>query len=312
MTAAPDVIDTVVGPAPVLHRLALGVECLDAGTGRRVRTDVAVGRELPLRLLPQVHSPNWPCITLEPKGIGRAQLRYDLTTPEQTPIRLRLVDPGRRFVPRRFDLAWWQLSEILSADATPTPVPAASRVLRPWLWPASGAILPGGVTVVRGVVREQGTDRPVRWARLTAVRRPPGAGPGDVVGRGHADDRGEFLVVITDTGTLPPPFPRTLPIDLQVIARPPRPDPDPNPPSPDPNPQDPDALGPEPGDGYGDLVVEDLVHPSNPPLPGELDNAVLRGTATPPGYVPNTAAVPTLTVPVGTELSLTTAIPFAP
>ena len=305
MSTAPDVVQSAVGEAPVLHRLALGVEFLDAVTGRRVRTDVSVGRELPARLLPRLHAPDWPCITLESKGIGRAQLRYWTTTPKATPIRLRLLDPGRRFVPRRFDLALWRLDEILTADATPTPVPAASRVLRPWLWPGSGTILPGGVTAIRGTVLAQGSGEPVRWARLTAVRPASGGGPGDVVGRGHGDERGEFLVVIADTGVLPPPAPSALPIDLQVIARPPGS-------PPDPNPQDPQALGPDPGDRFGDLVVEDLTHPSNPPLPAELDNAVLRGTATPPGYRPNTAVVPTLTVPVGAELRLTTAIPFAP
>jgi hypothetical protein len=130
----------------------------------------------------------------------------------------------------------------------------------------------------------------VRWARLTAVR--PADGP---VGFGHADDRGEFVVVITDTGSLPPPAPSTLDIDLVVTA---------------PNPATAPAV--DPHDRYADLVVEPLARPSNPPLPPELDNAVLRGTAIPAGYVANTAVVPTLTVPVGDELSLTTAIPFAP
>ncbi len=71
------------------------------------------------------------------------------------------------------------------------------------------------------------------------------------------------------------------------------------------------AAAVDPEDRYADLVVEALTRPSDPPLPGELDNAVLRGTATPTGHVPNTAAVPTLTVPVGEPLTLTTAIPFA-
>lgn len=279
------VIDTAVGPAQVLHRLALGVECLDAVTGRRVRTEVAVGREVDPRLLARVHDPSWPCVGLEPKGTGRAQLRLDASTP--TAVRLRLVDPLRRFVPRRFDLPLWTLPEIVAAEASPHDVPARARLLRPWLWPGSGAALPQGATVIRGTVRSAGT--PVRWARLTAVRPADGA-----VGNGHADERGEFLVVITDTGSLPPPAPSTLAIDLVVTA------PDPA----TPTPVDTD-------DRYADLVVEPVARPSNPPLPGELDNPLLRGTATPPGYVPNTAAVPTLTVPVGAALTLTAAIPFA-
>lgn len=288
MTAGPiDVIDTVVGPAQVLHRLALAVECLDATTGLRTRTDVTVGREVDPRLLPRGQTLGWPCLPLERKGIGRSQLRFGATTPVTTPVRLRLVDPARRFVARRFDLPLWRLPDVLAAEAAPPTVPAASRLLRPWLWPGPGAILPRGSTVVRGVVRS--AAGPVRWARLTAVR--PADGP---VGHGHADDRGEFLLVITDTGALPPPAPSTLDIDLVVTA---------------PGPAAPPA---DPVDRYADLVVEPLARSSNPPLPAELDNAVLRGTATPPGHVSNTAVVPTLTVPVGAELTLTTAIPFAP
>ena len=280
------VFDTVVGPAPVLHRLALGVECVDAVTGRRVTTEVEVGREVDPRRLPRGFDPQWPCLPLESQGIGRSQLRFDHATP--TAVRLRLVDRRRRFVPRRLDLPLWTLAEILAAEASSSAVSAAARVLRPWLWPASAAGLPGGATVVRGVVRAG--DDPVRWARLTAVR--PGDGP---VGRGHADERGEFLVLVTGTGSLPPPAPSILDVDLVVTA-------------PDPN----AAPPPSDTDHHADLVVESLARPSHPPLPAELDNAVLRGTAIPPGYVANTAAVPTLAVPVGGELTLTQPVPFAP
>ncbi len=281
-----DVVDTVVGQATVLHRLALGVECVDAVTGRRVRTEVDVGREVDPRRLPPGSDPRWPCLSLERRGIGRSQLRFDHTTP--TGVRLRLVDPRRRFSARRFDLPLWTLAEILAAEASPTVVPAAARVLRPWLWPAAAAGLPRGATVVRGTVRTG--DEPVRWARLTAVR--PGDGP---VGHGHADERGEFVLLVTGTGSLPPPAPSTLAIDLVVTA-------------PDPA-TAPDADDTDP---HADLVVEPLARPSNPPLPAELDNAVLRGTATPPGYVPNTATVPRLSVPVGGELTLIAPVPFTP
>jgi hypothetical protein len=278
-------IETVVGPARVLHRLALGVECLDAVAQRRLRNAVSVGREVDPRLLPRDADPEWPCVSLQDRGIGRAQIRFDHTT--STSVRLRIVDAFRRFAPRRFDVPLWTLAEIDAAELTPPLVPAAARVLRPWLWPGSGALLPRGMTVIRGVVMSG--DQPVRWARLNAVR------PGDgVIGHGHADERGEFIVVITGTGSLPPPAPSTLDVDLVVIA--------PNPAS---------STPVDPRDRYADLIVETLTRPSNPPLPAELDNAVLRGTAMPAGYVPNAAVVPTLAVPVGDELTLTEAIPFA-
>lgn len=304
MTADPALtVDTSIGAANVLHRLVLGVECLDAITEQRLRTDVAIGRELDPRRLPPNHDPQWPCLSLLRKGTGRGQLLYDATTPTRTlPVppappgppmaRLRLVDPWRRFVARRLDAMLWTLTDVLAAEATPPTVPAAARLLRPWLWPGTAAQLPPGVTAIRGVV--QSGAQPVRWARLTALR-PTGGPLPDVVGHGHTDERGEFVVVITGTGTLPPPPPDSLQIDLQVIA----PDPATAPPV-------------DPDDTYADLVVETLARASNPPLPTELDNDVLHGTATPPGYVANTAAVPTLTVPVGAELFVTAPIPFAP
>jgi hypothetical protein len=285
-------VDTVVGPANVLHRLALAVDCVDASTGRRVRTGVAAGREVDRRLLPPGFDRGWPCVPLSSAGLGRSLVRYDHTTPGTTPLRLRLVDPDRRFVARRFDLSLWPLAAVLAAEAVPPTVPAASRMVRPWLWPGSAALLPRGTTVIRGVVHAG--PEPVRWARLTALRPTGVAGPNDVVGHGHANERGEFVVIVTDSGTLPPPAPTSMPIDLVVIA---------------PNPAT--APEPDPLDRYADLVVEPLAHPSNPPLPAEVDNAVLRGTATPDGYVANTAAVPRLTVPVGGELTLTEPIPFA-
>jgi len=99
-------------------------------------------------------------------------------------------------------------------------------------------------------------------------------------------------VVITGTGSLPPPAPSTIDIDLQVTA---------------PNP----ATAADPLDPCADLVIEPVPRPSSPPLPGELDNPVLRGTATPAGYSLNTAVVPVLTVPVGAATYLTDPIPFA-
>ncbi|HYN56460.1 MAG TPA: hypothetical protein VES03_04590 [Motilibacterales bacterium] len=297
------VVGTSIGVANVLHRLVLGVECLDAVTEQRVRTDLAIGRELDHRRLPPNHDPQWPCVPLLRRGTGRGQLLYDATTPTRSllvppappgpPVaRLRLVDPWRRFVARRLDATLWTLIDVVAAEAALPTVRAAARQLRPWLWPGTAARLPQGMTAIRGAV--QSGTQPVRWARLTALR-PTGGPIPDVVGHGHSDDRGEFVVVIVDTGTLPPPPPKSLQIDLLVIA-------------PDP------ATAPsvDPDDAYADLVVETVGRASNPPLPAELDNDVLRGTATPPGYVANTAAVPTLTVPVGAELFVPEPIPFAP
>ncbi|HST48498.1 hypothetical protein [Jatrophihabitans sp.] len=287
MTGGLGTIDTTVGTADVLHRLLLAVECVDAVLRRRSGAGVRIGRELPALLLPPGSDPDWPCLELPAAGPGRGVLCFDHRSPVHTDLVLRIVDPARRFVARRLQLPPWQLAEILAAEQNLPVVPAGSRLLRPWLAPGSGYRTPRGVTSIRGRVARAG--RPVRWARLVAI------GPGNQpVGWAHADDRGEFVLVVDSTGTLPPPAPGSLPIDLQVVA------PDPAPPPPDPD-----------TDRYADLVVETLTRSANPPTPQDLDSDVLRGRAVPPGYLPNTAAVPQLNVPVGAELTLPADIPFA-
>jgi hypothetical protein len=287
MTDGLGTIDTQVGLADVLHRLLLAVECVDAVLRRRSDAGVRIGREVPALLLAPGHHPDWPCLGVPTGGPGRAVLRFDHQTPVHTDLVFRIVDPARRFVARRLRVPPWQLTEILAAEQNPPVVSAGSLLLRPWLAPGSGYRTPRGVTSVRGRVTRAG--KPVRWARLVAI------GPGNQpVGWAHADDRGEFVLVVDGTGTLPPPAPGSLPLDLQVVA------PDPAPPAPGPG-----------TDQYADLVVEALTRSANPPTPQDLDSDVLRGRSVPPGYRPNTAAVPQLSIPVGAELILTTDIPFA-
>lgn len=285
MTGAASVIDTAVGAATVLHRLALAVECVDAIREALVQTDVRVGREVSPRLLGPNSDPAWPCLDLGRKGSARALLRFEQRPP--TKLRLRLDDPWRRIVPRRFDLPLWSLAEIEAAEQAPPVVPGASLLFRPWLLPGSAARLSRGMTAVRGRVIHG--DAPVRWPRVTA--RGPGNQP---VGWAHGDERGEFLLVVVGTGYLPPPPPSELPIDLVVTA-------------PDPA----GAVADDPPDPLADLVVEAIARTSSPPLPGELENDLLRGRSMPTGYVASTAVVPTIRIPVGTELTLTAAIPFA-
>lgn len=287
MTAGLGTIDTSIGQADVLHRLLLAIECVDAVLRRRSDAAVRIGRELAAPLLPAGYDPDWPCLELTGTAPGRAVIRFDHRTPVHTDLVIRIIDPTRRFVARRLRVPPWQLTEIVAAEQNPPVVPAGSRLLRPWLSPGAGYRTPRAVTSIRGRVTRNG--EPVRWARVTAM------GPGNQpVGWAHADERGEFLLVIDGTGTLPPPAPNDLPVDLLVVA------------------PDPAQLPAVPGpDRYADLVVEALARSTNPPGPQDLDSDVLRGRAMPPGYLASTAVVPTLSVPVGHELALTTDIPFA-
>lgn len=142
---------------------------------------------------------------------------------------LRLVQPGRRFVPRRVRID------------VPAESAVGQRVFDVGLHPGAAAPLPGRVTAVRGRVTTAGA--PVRWVRVSAVDAA-----GDEVGWAHGDDRGEFVLVIAPSpGAVGQPD-DPMPVELTVFATLPPPEPDPA-----------DPLRPE-VDPLWDLPVE--------PLPG--------------------------------------------
>jgi hypothetical protein len=275
-------ITTVVGPAHVMHRLALGVEALDAIRGRRVNQPLRVGREVAATVGGTLA---FPCISLMPTGTGRFKLNRAADVPSK--IRLRIDDPTRQVTPRRFDLTLWRPAETDGIDETPpvgSYVPVASRLLRAWLLPGSAAQLPRGTTAIRGRVVRDGN--PVRWPRIRAY-----ADANVLVGWAHGDDRGEFVLVITDTAT-PPPVEGTVDVTLAVVAPPPP------------------AAAPDPDDRLADLVVETVPRSAAPPGPNDLDNGLLRGRVKPPGYNASTSPEPTVTVPVGELLTLPADIVF--
>jgi hypothetical protein len=277
-------IATASGPVTVLHRLAIGVVCLDPFLNPQlnggVRSPVRAGWERATAGGHRFDDPGWPCVTLEAAGHGRFKLRHPGALP--TDLVLRIDDPARRYVPRRFLLHPWPASAI-EGDATPY-VPVGSRVLRAWMWPGAAYPRPRGTTVVRGRVTHD--SEPVRWARLVAT------GPNQLVaGRAHGDERGEFVLVVTN----PDQRPVESTVDIDVRVRAPR------------------VPGPvDTRDRCADLVVQDVPRSSVPPTSGDLDNPVIRGTSVPPGHVSNVHSPRHLTVPVGAELTLTEDIVFDP
>jgi hypothetical protein len=299
----------------VLHRLALGVEPIDAVTGDPVGRAVRVEREVPelpgrrprrgaarSGALDPLGRPAGAA--LETNGTARFKLRFTLphgrragtirpTVPPGRPpgtppsLVVRVEDPRRRHVPRRFEVQLWTLAEVEAADrlppAAPGPyVPVGSRLLRPWLLPGAAYPMTRTATGLRGRVVDAAGAR-VPWPRVEA------RGPGDlVVGRAHGDERGEFLLLVTGTGILPPPPPSTL--DVQLVLR-----------------------GPDPAAGAGDPAsppLEPVTRSSVPPAPGDLDSPLLRGETPPAGYV--AAARLALTIPVGRVLAQAAPFPFTP
>lgn len=259
----------MTGPIAVRHRLALGVEALDGATRALAGTGLVAVRETPRGQF-----------ALDADDSGRFKLRHGPGV--GATVVLRLDDPRRRFVPRRFSIPLWTLAEVLPVDQDPPTgpyIPVASRMLRPWLLPGSAYRATRGTTALRGrVVRDGG--QPARWARVNGL-----GAKGELLGWTHCDDRGEFLLLIGSAGALPPPAPDTLDVALVVTA-----------PA--------TATTPDPADRLADLVAEAVTRSSAPPKPSDLDNDLVRGLAVPPGYRASTAPRPQLTVPVGEVLAV--------
>ena len=275
----------------VVHRLALGVEPFDAMTGVRAGGAVRVGREVTPRRRPR-RPPSAadllgvrPVVELEHTGAGRFKLRHGPGVRDR--VRVRVDDPGRRWAPRRFDVALWTLPEVSAVDTGAGPaIPVAARTLQPRLLPGPAWNPARGSTCVRGRVTWAG--RPVRWPRLVATD----AGNA-TVGWAHGDENGEFLLVITDLGTVVPPPPNTLDVTLTVQI-------------PDPT----RAAAADPRDPVADLVVEPIARVLTPPTPGSPGHEVLLGRAAPAGYFVSTVPFP-VTVVVGETLTRLD-VPFNP
>jgi hypothetical protein len=265
-------IETSIGPSDVLHRLALAVECRDALTDRLAISPLRAGYELLRSPYVPVPDPTYPCIRLDVAGPARFKLRHDVPLP--TRVRVRIDDPSRHFVPRRLRLLLWPVSQLDGSPAQPY-IPTDYRLLRVWLWPGTAASFPVGSTVVRGRVMRNG--QPARWARVTA-RGATNA----VAGFAHADDRGEFALVVSDAGQHP--LMSMIPLDLRVDARR--------------VPRRVDQFDP-----LADITVEPVPR-SSPPAPANLDTPRLRGIALPPGYVANAKAPTPVTVPTGVDTIL--------
>lgn len=201
----------------ITTRLRLGVEPVDA-----------LGRPGPLGAIglqhehvPRPASSDLPAVGRNPSG--RFAIPFgDPATDGPARIVVRLLDPTRRFVPRRLSVPAPSLADVTADERTP-------RACRPVLFPGAAYGVAAGATVVRGTVRWAG-GRPVQWARVAARTATPIEVHEDdgtvsliqpVLGRAHGDDRGEFLLVV---GPLPTDVAvttsSTVAVEVHVAARP--------------------------------------------------------------------------------------------
>jgi hypothetical protein len=197
----------------VVHRLALGIEPIDAAMGQRLARPVQVV----LDGVPE-STRNGGASGLDRATSGLKLLnasssgRFVVLHRKQqvTAFAIRLSDAARRFVPRR--LSYEVPAEIESL---------AGRVRRPALFAGAAYDVSGTATGLRGrVLWSAAPDSSVvRWARVEATVN------GEVVGRAHGDDRGEFLLLLHP---LAAGFGDLAPLELEVTvfapAEPPLPD----------------------------------------------------------------------------------------
>lgn len=231
-------------------RLALGIEPTDALRRSRIASPLEVAADgVPYpqpRALRDPRAGPWDEADVLRRVQRRDTCRFVLTLKPGTagPLDLRFLDRMQRFVPRRLSIH------------LPDPV-GGGRVVRPALFPGAAYPLPAGALGVRGRVLRGG--EPLRWARVEA-RRLSG---GDVVGRAHGDEHGEFLLLLEPAAATGAELPRPLRVRIAVFG-------------PD-EPPDPEEAT-DPGvDPLWDLPLEEA----------ELDGggaAALDGTRLPDGY----------------------------
>ncbi len=182
-----------------LHRLAVGIEPVDAHRQSRVtppiyvaRDDRDLGEDTWNRLSLNRRDPLEAFSTFDRHDTCRHVLLYrdGLYDDEGASISLRIVEgpfraTPRRYVPRRFTIPLVNPDE---ADVEANP--PGFRIFRPRLFPGAAYPIHETATGVRGRVERDG--KPMRWARVEAHNPDSG----EVVGRAHGDDRGEFLIIL--------------------------------------------------------------------------------------------------------------------
>lgn len=265
--------------AHVRHRLALGLTLLDAQAGQPAggmscRLEALGDRSLSQTLAAHDHGRHalllrdYAARVMTRAASDKTSMPPPLAADDPTRLLISIAagrgasstwhaqDDPRRYVPRRLAL-------IPQLDGL-QPAGGWVNIREVGLWPGARWPLPANATAVRGRIRS-GPDAdslaPVAWARVTLTRPADPLAAADfdneaVVGWAHGDDRGEFLAVL-GSELLPggAVLPASVTVRLWVFLPP--------------------AGGSD--NAFDQLPIE---------IAGsDLHNAVLAGTAAPPGYV---------------------------
>jgi hypothetical protein len=265
---APEILELTSGPAIVWYRLALAVRCVDGRTGSAISSALVIRRELDKPSGRSLEPLTWA-------GAG-ATLQYGPSVGSRVVLRLEVV--GDRWLPRRLAMRLPDRVRAAAVDAIPPgPVLTADqRSVEAWLFPGPAYPVPAGATGAR--LRISRLGQPVPWPRLQLF------GPGGVpAGWAHGDEHGDVLVLVTGTGTIPPPAPPTFTIAVRVHLPDPARPPGVGPPDPFAVPETAEPLRTD--DPLAALVAERVTPPAGPALPEGLDPDAAHGTSVPAGYV---------------------------
>src|SRR4051794_8826189 len=125
----------------VVHRLAAGIEPIDAIRGGRAGAAARVSLEYPRALAgarPLAHAG------------GRWSIRYVPGLPDHVDVLIE--DPARRFVPRRLRLPIVDEATVRAHDTAGDVISASQRTWRPALFPGAAYRVAASATGIRGRV----------------------------------------------------------------------------------------------------------------------------------------------------------------
>ena len=247
----------------IVHRLALGVEPIDAHRGWRLGYQLQAiydSQQTGLQRPPiERHTSNLFSLRYQPGVTTQLDLRF-FDSAERL---YRPEHDRRRIVPRRLGIPILTLADVENAEQADKKA-FGRRIRRPGFFPGATYDFSATATGMRGrVVRN---NAPMRWARIVATL----AGTSVVAGHAHGDDRGEFLLLINANVTTGSALPKPLEIEVSVFG-----------PAAPPTPATPDLPLLDP---LWDLPVETLAPPGD-------DDPVATGEELPAGYTANVIRV---------------------
>jgi hypothetical protein len=247
----------------IVHRLALGVEPMDAQSGGRLGYQLQAIYDSQQTGLPRPpierHTSNLFSLRYQP-GVTT---QLDLLFFDSAKRLYRSEHDRRRIVPRRLRIPILTLADVEHAEQADKKG-FGRRIRRPAFFPGAAYDFSATSTGMRGrVVRN---NAPMRWARVVATL----AGTSVVAGHAHGDDRGEFLLLIKANVTTGSALPKPLEIEVSVFG-----------PAAAPTPATPDLPLLDP---LWDLPFETLADPGD-------DDPVATGEELPAGYTANVSRI---------------------